>query len=144
VAGLEEAAVFDGADEGVVAAVPVVGFGDGVEVEEFEHEVAVEGEEGVLDVFVELGDGCGDLAEGLRSAPSLANSAASKLEGSASGCCWAKVRPAWMAPWLLSPALTSFRRSSGVRWTMKGSAVRMLATAVVMVVTFAGVRTALT
>ena len=58
-AGLEEAAVFDGADEGVVAAVPVVGFGDGVEVEEFEHEVAVEGEEGVLDVFVELGHGRG-------------------------------------------------------------------------------------
>ena len=42
-----------GLDEGVVAAIAVVGFGDGVEVEEFEHEVAVEGEQGVLNVFVE-------------------------------------------------------------------------------------------
>jgi len=49
----EEAAVFDGLDEGVVAAIAVVGFGDGVEVEEFEHEVAVEGEQGVFNVFVE-------------------------------------------------------------------------------------------
>jgi len=40
-------------DEGVVAAIAVVGFGDGVEVEEFEHQVAVEGEQVVLYVFVE-------------------------------------------------------------------------------------------
>ena len=40
---------------------------------------------------------------GWSSAPSLANSAASKVEGSASGCWVAKVRPAWTALWLLSP-----------------------------------------
>ncbi len=105
----EEATVFDGLDEGVVAAIAVVGFGDGVEVEEFEHEVAVEGEQERFGVLAGKGEA-----------------------------------GAWTALWLLSPALTRRRRSSRVRWTRNGKAVRMVAMAVVMVVRFAGVSAALT
>ena len=45
---------FDEVDAGVVTAITVVGFGEGVNFEEADEEVIVEGQQGVLGVFVEL------------------------------------------------------------------------------------------
>ncbi len=53
-------------DERVVAAIAVVGFGEGVEVEEFQHEVVAQGQVVVAHVFGELGDGGDDWRIGVK------------------------------------------------------------------------------
>ena len=135
-------AAADAVDEVVESAADVGAFGGGVDFEGGEVGFAADGDLGVVDEFVELGEADADGLEGAPEVEVAGEGVDVEAAGEVGVVRRASSRVRVTKAWDLSPILGRERRSSGVRSSRKGRAARMASSWDWMVARASGARVA--